>query len=139
MAHASARATPALETLREFARQMDRSRGRLRKDAPDEALALWRGLCDGTWSLIGHVDSDGRRFSVARANEPAVAADRALTAREQQVVSFVAMGHPDKLCASELGLAESTVQSHLSSAMRKMGIPSRADLIRTLLALSDRD
>lgn len=136
VAHASDRAAPALEALREFAREVDRSRGRLRKDAPDEALALWRGLCDGTWSLVDHVDSDGRRYMVARHNEPAVAADRALTPREQQVVAFVAMGHADKLVAYELGLAESTVQSHLSSAMRKMGIPSRAELIRAVLALS---
>lgn len=118
------------------AKRVDRSRGRLRKDAPDEALELWRGLCDGTWSLVDHFDSDGRRYMVARQNEPAVAADRALTPREQQVVAFVAMGHADKLVAYELGLAESTVQSHLSSAMRKMCIPNRTELIRAVLALA---
>lgn len=138
VAHATARATPELEALRAFAKQVDRARGRLRRDAPDDALELWKGLCEGTWSFIDHVDSDGRRYLVARHNEPAVATDRALTAREQQVVAFVAMGHADKLVAYELGLAESTVQSHLSSAMRKMGIASRSELVRTVLALSSQ-
>lgn len=136
IANATPRAEPSLEILRAFAKNIDRARGRLRREAPDEALALWRGLCDGTWSLIDHFDSDGRRFLVAHFNEPEVRPDRALTAREQQVVAFAAMGHADKLIAYELGMSEATVQTHLATAMRKLGVPNRSELIRTALALA---
>ena len=33
---------------------------------PDGAVARWRGLASGTWSLVDKVESDGRRFIVAR-------------------------------------------------------------------------
>lgn len=136
VANASPRAKGALEQLRRFAEDLDRARGRLRREAPDEALELWRGLCDGTWSVVDRFDTDGRRYLVAHYNEPEARIDRALTRREEQVVAFAAMGHADKLIAYELGIAEATVQTHLASAMRKLGIPSRTELIRTVLALS---
>lgn len=136
VANASARAEGSLDELRRFAKDLDRARGRLRRESPEEALELWRGLCDGTWSLVDHFDTDGRRYLVAHYNEPEARVDRALTRREQQVVAFAAMGHADKIIAYELGIAEATVQTHLANAMRKMGIPTRTELIRAVVALS---
>lgn len=137
-ATATVRGQPVLEKLRAYAKDVDKARGRMRHEAPEEALALWRGLCDGEWTLVDHFDSDGRRYLVARHNEPDVRALHALTRREQQVVAFVAQGHSDKIVSYELGIAEPTVQGHLRSAMQKMGITSRTELVRAALALAAR-
>ena len=135
VANAKPDAVSSLDHLRAFAKNIDRARGKTRREAPEESLELWRGLCDGTWSLVDQSDSDGRRYFVARRNDPAVREDRALTRRELQVVTFAAFGHPDKLIAYELGIAEGTVQRHLTAAMAKMGVSARLELIRLALSL----
>ena len=58
-----------------------------------------------------------------------------LTSREQQVVSMVAGGMPNKQIAGELGTAESTVKVQRSRAMEKMQASSLADLIKMIQKL----
>jgi FixJ family two-component response regulator len=53
-----------------------------------------------------------------------------LTAREKEVMSFVAKGLMNKQIAGELGLSEITVKIHRGQVMRKMGVRSLADLVR---------
>ncbi|HEY5962207.1 MAG TPA: hypothetical protein VIV60_36875, partial [Polyangiaceae bacterium] len=43
--------------LRDAVRRSETARGRLRRADPDEALGLWQGLVDGTWSLVDHTES----------------------------------------------------------------------------------
>ncbi|MEO1267237.1 MAG: helix-turn-helix transcriptional regulator, partial [Myxococcota bacterium] len=121
--------TAAQERLRRATRLMDKARGSLRRTAPLEALDLWEGLVAGHWSLIEHIDTDGRRFILAKKNAPHVVDPRQLTLRERQVVNFVVQGHHNKLIAYELGLGTSTVGHHLNKALRKLGFQSRAELI----------
>jgi DNA-binding CsgD family transcriptional regulator len=130
MLHAvgTAREPDARAALREAARRIDRARGRARADA-EEALALWRALVDGKWSLIERFESDGRRILIARRNDPTTRKLRALNDRERKVVSLLAVGHSLKLCAYELGLAQSSTSEVARSAMRKLGVPSRAALV----------
>ena len=52
-----------------------------------------------------------------------------LTAREIEIVSHVAMGQRAAEIAGELGIAESTVRSHIRNAMRKSGARSQAQLV----------
>jgi DNA-binding CsgD family transcriptional regulator len=125
----------AREALRTAARRADRARGRLRTDDAEEALRIWSGLIDGRWSLVDWYDADGRRFLVARRNDPHVTDPRALTSRERQVARYAALGHTSKHIAYELGLAPSTIATHLSSAMRKLGAATLADLILTMRRL----
>ena len=121
----------AREHLRASARSIDRARTKARgRDA--EALELWRGLVAGKWSLVDRFDSDGRRFLVARKNDPHVSDPRALTMRERQVLAYAAMGHPLKLIAYALGLSISTVAQHRERAMAKLGLKSQADLVRVV-------
>jgi DNA-binding NarL/FixJ family response regulator len=110
---------------------MEKARGRLRRADPDEALQLWRGLVDGTWSLVEHLESDGKRYLLARRNQPGAGEPTALTRSERAVLGFAAMGHQNKYIAYLLGLSASAVTSHLRSAQRKLGLSSRGDLIRT--------
>jgi len=116
--------------LRGAALAIDKARSaKLRRSDPDEALRIWGALVQGRWSLVDHFDKDGRRYLVARKNDPYVNGT-VLTLRERQVLGFVCMGHPNKLVAYELGLATATVGVLLSTAMRKLGASSRVELIR---------
>jgi FixJ family two-component response regulator len=55
-----------------------------------------------------------------------------LTAREREVVTWVAAGDLNKQIAARLGLSEVTVKVHRAKAMRKMRAKSLADLVRMI-------
>ena len=52
-----------------------------------------------------------------------------LSPRELEIVGHVAMGQRAPEIARELGIAESTVKTHLRNAMRKVGARSQAHLV----------
>ena len=117
-------------SLADAVQRLDRARGALRRTDPEEALRLWQGLVEGTWSLVDQYDSDGKRYVLARRNEPSVRDPKALTQRERSVAAFAAMGHQNKFIAYLLGLSTGAVSGHLRSAERKLGTTSRAELVR---------
>jgi DNA-binding CsgD family transcriptional regulator len=121
---------PELEALRGAAIGISRARGPLRHEAPGEALGAWKALVDARWSLVDRVDADGRRYLVARRNEPVGVALECLTARERQVASYVSFGHTNKVIAYELGISHSTVRVLVARAARKLGAASREELSR---------
>jgi DNA-binding CsgD family transcriptional regulator len=125
-----AQSAASRESLRAAVRAIDKARGRAGRRNQEEALADWKGLCSGRWSLVDRFESDGRRFVVAHRNEPDVRDPRALTPREKQVATHAALGYSNKLIAYALGLSSSTVGLHLSRANRKLGVSSRAELVR---------
>jgi DNA-binding NarL/FixJ family response regulator len=129
--HADGDATTraARERLREAVSALDRARGGLRRRDPDGAVDLWRVLVASRWSLVETFESDGRRYLVARVNEPRSGEFAPLTPREHDVLGYARMGHHNKLIAYELGLAPSTVRVLLSRAAAKLGATSRADLV----------
>ena len=53
-----------------------------------------------------------------------------LTSREQEVLSVVIAGHPNKEIAAQLELSEMTVKVHRSQITRKMRAKSLVDLVR---------
>ncbi len=118
----------ARESLRRAARDIDRARSKARADE-EEALDLWQGLVAGRWSLVDQFDTDGRRYLVARKNEPEVKDPRALTTRERHVLAYAALGQSLKLIAYSLGLSLSTVSVNRRTAMRKLGLQSHADVV----------
>ncbi len=131
--HAEGEATgdEAIRELGESARSIDRARSQ--KSGRDEhALAVWRGLVDGRWSLVESFDTDGKRFLLAHRNPEDVRDPRGLSTMESRVIGLVVRGYADKLVAYHLGISEGTVSSHLGRAMRKLGISSRVELVRTL-------
>ncbi len=119
----------AQRTLADAVRRMDRARGALRRADPDEALQLWQGLVDGTWSLVDKCEADGKRYILARRNEPGVRDPKALTPRERFVLASAAMGHQNKFIGYQLGFSPSAVARHLRSAQRKLGVSSRSELV----------
>ena len=127
-----ARDATARERLRAAAISVDRARTQLRDSDPDTALAVWKGLVDGRWSLVDWFDTDGQRYMVARRNAPSVRDPRGLTPRERQVVAYTVLGESSKLIAYRLGLSESTISSTLNEALRKLGLSSRTQLVQML-------
>ncbi len=51
-----------------------------------------------------------------------------LTPRERQIVELAARGYTNKAIASETAIGERTVETHLASAYRKLGVRSRTEL-----------
>jgi DNA-binding NarL/FixJ family response regulator len=60
-----------------------------------------------------------------------------LTAQEHEVARVVASGAGNRAAAASLALSEKTVESHLSSVYRKLGIRSRTELGRRLAELDE--
>jgi DNA-binding CsgD family transcriptional regulator len=129
-AEGPAKSKDARAALREAAVQVDRARGRMRKEDPEKALELWKALVRGRWSTVDWFDSDGRRFVLGLPNAPAVSDPRGLTEREHQVVTYAITGQTNKLIAYQLGLSKGRVSTLISSAMRKLGVQTRAQLVK---------
>jgi DNA-binding CsgD family transcriptional regulator len=133
-----AQAKDARQSLREVVLRTDQARGRLRRSDPGAAVQLWCGLVAGRWSLVDGFDSDGSRFLVAHRNAPECRRTRSLTTRERQVIAYAMLAHSNKLIAYELGLSLSVVSTYLSSALAKLGVRSRAELVTLWASIGTR-
>jgi DNA-binding CsgD family transcriptional regulator len=122
------------EFIREAARLIDKARGRLRREDPDEALEIWRALVEGRWSMVDWFDSDGRRFVLAHPNPPNLKDPRGLSERERQVATYAALGESNKLVSYRLGISQPKVSTTLKSAMHKLGVQTRPQLVEKLRA-----
>lgn len=72
--------------------------------------------------LAGEAPSSGHADPVA-----------ALTDREREVLDLLVLGHTNVEIASLLFLSSRTVETHRASIQRKLGVKSRADLVRFAL------
>jgi RNA polymerase sigma factor (sigma-70 family) len=81
-----------------------------------------------------HVGLERDRERLDREAQIAVLRERLdwLTPREQEVVTMVVSGMPNKLIAAHLGVIENTVKVHRSRAMEKMQAQSLAELVRMM-------
>jgi DNA-binding CsgD family transcriptional regulator len=132
--HASgaANTNSAREKLRHSVLMLERLRRDTRATDPTAALLDWKALVAGRWSLVDQIDADGRRYIIARQNDPVAPGPETLTAREKQVAGFAKLGHHNKLIAYELGIADSTVRVLLARAAAKLGVGSRDELVRAM-------
>lgn len=129
----------ARQRLRAAAVAIDRARGKLRRRDPQRALESWKALVRGRWSVVDWFDTDGRRFVLAVPNPPEVTDPRGLTERESQVVWMAAAGMTNKLIAYRLGLSKSRISLVLRSAMRKLGVRTRIQLVRKVQSFPGPD
>lgn len=119
-------------TLRDAVLKIERARGPQRHEAPTAALGSWQALVAGKWSLVDQVELDGRRYIVARENEPRAPGPSALSPREKQILGYARLGHHDKLIAYELGIQHSTVRVLMGRAKSKLGVKTRAELLKAV-------
>jgi DNA-binding NarL/FixJ family response regulator len=70
-------------------------------------------------------------------NSPGVVDPRGLTERESQIAWMAAAGMTNKLIAYRLGLSTSRISLCLRTAMRKLGVQTRTQLVRKIQSLPD--
>lgn len=128
LARGEAAGDAAINVIREAVENIEKSRGRLRRTDPEEALSLWRGLVDGRWSIVDWVDTDSRRYLVAYANPRSARDPRALTPRELDVAEYLVQGRSKSEIAYALGLGLGTVSRISRDVLRKLGGARRTDL-----------
>jgi DNA-binding CsgD family transcriptional regulator len=127
-AEGDATAIGARERLRDAVVKRDRARTRQVRSKPQEALALWPAMVSARWSLMDRFERDGRRYVVARRNEPLPPGPLALTVRERQICRHMVQGDSVKLTAYTLGLAPSTVSAVARSVLLKLGVRTVSQL-----------
>ncbi|MFO0612542.1 MAG: LuxR C-terminal-related transcriptional regulator [Polyangiaceae bacterium] len=121
-----------VEALRQAVLDADRARSKERSD-PARATELWSALVEGRWSMVDQFEHGTRKYVIAYPNDPQTLRVE-LSHREEQVAGYVAMGHSNKLIAYELGLASSTVATHVAKLTAKLSATSRAALVAACVA-----
>lgn len=124
----SAQGQSAREVLEDAVKRLEKSRGRLRRTDPDEAMSLWRGLVDGRWTIVDWVDSDARRYLVVYENQVSARHPRALSPRELDVAEYLVQGRSTSEMAWALGLSVGTVSRTARDVLRKLKVSRRSDL-----------
>jgi NarL family two-component system response regulator LiaR len=99
--------------------------GYLLKDVEPEQLVRAIRTVHGGEALLHPAATATVMRELADHAEPADEADLGLTGREREVLALVARGLPNKLIAHELGIAEKTVKTHMSSILAKLGVTDR--------------
>ncbi|MBV8581206.1 MAG: AAA family ATPase [Candidatus Eremiobacteraeota bacterium] len=101
----------------------------------DEAFAL--ELAGRTADAVALFRTIGATGEVRRLTETAKAAPRrrgeaTLTGREREIAELVAAGQATRAIADALVISERTVETHIASIYRKLGVANRAALARLL-------
>ncbi|MFI0407071.1 DNA-binding response regulator [Actinomadura sp. 3N508] len=95
-------------------------RGFVAKDAPTQELA----------AAIRRIHDGGRYLDAELAATAMAAGDNPLTDREREILRLTGTGAETARIASQLHLSEGTVRNYLSTAMTKLGAPTRAAAAR---------
>ena len=102
------------------------ARGYLLKEQPAEVLSRQLlQLAEGIPALSPSIAQ--RIMDHFLMTGPSSACDETLTNREKETLSHIARGYRNCDVAEALGIAESTVASHIKTIYRKLGISSRAE------------
>jgi DNA-binding NarL/FixJ family response regulator len=110
---------------------------------PDDDRARVRSRLDDTIDIVGEFAT----IADARAADLAVdalllAPDRPhdddplvepLTAREREVLEYLADGRSNKAIAAQLGISDQTVKFHVAAITGKLGVTNRTEAVRQAL------
>jgi DNA-binding NarL/FixJ family response regulator len=114
------------------ARDLDAARGWVSRDVtgPELATAI-RAVAAGLLVIDPSFASD--LFEEAQSRVPVESTDleTQLTARELDVLRWLAAGLPNKAIALELGISEHTVKFHVGSVLSKLDARSRTEAVTT--------
>ena len=104
------------------------------------AQALYFNLGATTLEVVLHKDLRVRRIRLPRTTRPVVKRGwESVTSTEHQILNGVRRGLTNQAIADGLIMSRRTVESHLVRIYAKLGISSRVDLVRTLLAAHPGD
>jgi two-component system response regulator NreC len=76
----------------------------------------------------------GARLVAAEADAARKAEDDPLSDREREVLRLLALGHTNQEIAKQLYISVRTAETHRAHIMQKLGLSSRADLVRYAIA-----
>lgn len=99
-------------------------KGAAASELPDAIARILNGepyVQPALGALLASRGSDGATYADPLA---------ALTGREREVLRLLAIGHTNPEIAALLFLSPRTIESHRASLQRKLGVRSRADLVR---------
>ncbi len=82
-------------------------------------------------AVMAAIERDRQRRSVDGDVSQMLQRFETLSLREREVMMLVTTGKMNKQVAGDLGISEITVKIHRGAAMRKMGVRTLADLVRT--------
>jgi two-component system, NarL family, response regulator LiaR len=99
--------------------------GYLLKDVEPQELVRAIHTVHGGEALLDPAVTGTVMRELAGNTRPEDEVDIRLTEREREVLALVARGLPNKLIARELGIAEKTVKTHVSSLLAKLGVTDR--------------
>jgi two-component system response regulator NreC len=103
----------------------------LKEAADSEVVAAIREVAAGG-SYVNPVL--GARMVAADAKEQAEARADPLSEREHEVLRLLALGHTNQEIAKSLFISVRTAETHRAHIMQKLGLASRAELVRYALA-----
>lgn len=92
-------------------------------EAIQQVLAGNRFLCATAEAALGHTEA----MAGSEDRAPAMAV---LSRREQEILKLLALGHPTKAIASDLGLSAKTVETHRLNIQRKLHMDNAVLLTR---------
>ncbi len=117
----------------------------VRQTSVEELANMVRNSCGGmaTNRLISHIPANHiptnhlstnqpqapSRREMQRSYETLLPQERALTAREREVLKLLAEGKTVRVAATVLGVSSKTVDAHKFNLMRKLGIHNKAELV----------
>jgi len=106
----------------------------LKQAADQELLAALRAVARGE-VYVHSIMAKGLVESLLDQARPALPTDpwESLSSREAEVIRAVAQGYTNQEIADRLGLSVKTVETHRARAMEKLGLTSRAQLVRYAL------
>ena len=103
----------------------------LKEAADTEVVAAVRAVAAGDRYLH---PSLGARLFAAESEERRRAEGDPLSDREREVLGLLALGHTNQEIAQMLFISVRTAETHRAHIMRKLGLGSRAELVRYALA-----
>ena len=106
--------------------------GYVLKDAADSELVAAIREVAGGGSYVN--PTLGARMVAADAKQAAEAEADPLSEREHEVLRLLALGHTNQEIAKALYISVRTAETHRAHIMRKLGLSSRAELVRYALA-----
>lgn len=121
--------------------------GYLLKDMrPEQLLDMIRSVLRGeraiASSLVGCLMEEVRQTGRVTPTETASRPEAALSARELEILRFVAQGMSNREIGSRLSITEGTVKNHVHNALQKLGMDNRiqaaAYIVRQGLGASGR-
>jgi DNA-binding CsgD family transcriptional regulator len=96
-------------------------------------LAIWLASKDAALAPGPRAGASPNRNGRADPRVPSAGRARQLTRRELEVLGLLANGHTNAEIADKLVLSVRTIESHRASLQRKLGRPSRSELVQYAL------